>query len=1154
MNKIEQNNFSKDDFHPIYGICFGYFGRLMQSFIVVLSFAFLSFSPALAHADNPGDGSVMNQSQVTAPSIRENYEAAGNPAAKINETYERTHSAGGPFTDTSNGGFPTTFTRAPFPGPGGPSTYTINTGSGELDNALQKEQSNFKIAGAQGGLTDNEDFGATATAVAMQAQRDNDPAAAADSALAAGSAMSTSAANSMAGAAVSQAMGAIQFTQHYLVNFTAQNNSWQSLRNNLFVPIAILLLLPGAVLAQVRAIVAQSSTILGEVNPFEGITRSIVAIFMIPASFLVVNYGIDLANALTYGINTEYTNLFGTDMYQDAQCAEMRAFPVNSSSQNTNAFIPAAASAASSALSSMGGNSPWTSFEATGLAQKLFDPCVGLDQSLIPDESSSSTMNTNRLMMNGSNSFLAMTWNIMCAFQTVFLYYLWCMGPIVAALWVWPMERLRAALPSWIEGVVTLCFWSLFWNVVVLLMACFRGVSETGTVIMTALNSLATISVWYAFDFSALISEGAGYSMMNAISQSMSQATKGGGGGGASGGGQKQAAGGGGSRQSAGGGGMGQGLMGGDGNPAAANAGIPGGSRYASTGSTAAFGGVAGGAVAGGLAPTGHLGNMATASSGAPMGGVPGWMPSGSGSPGNTGSLSSKGISPSSTSNYADIDKAVNNQLTPQQAAQQKMNEAQLAKQEQDKQDRLASFNRAAQENQNATFGDYLRQHQQQQQQQQTEKDRVNAQLAANVLGQQHQEAEKHLQDTNMKEYLSHAKPAEQARLAQLFNARLGTAGLNLDGPPTVGQTTARGMGASGGGNDTNLGNNILLTGTAGPPLSDASFARSAADLPPLVTPSPSNLPDLPVVPFSGGTLSSAPLITTSTSFTSVDGGVSPDISYTTTNAPAQPADTYTVSADVPYTTGTEYSYSGTDYTTSGTGYTSSGTDSSGSDAVYRTENTIGWSNVGDANRGSVSEQSAIVQPVNLSQAQAQYTNQVAAEQQQQQLQLQQQQQQQQQQQVQYVPAEVKHERVEVQQIQPPAKQVQEKIVQQQQKPAPQPVKPNVQKPINAVIPVFGSPPAASKSGNSISSLLAGMQKGGKPNANQSSNQNLSGGTLSRDSNAKGPEHTTTGSLADHLGRLQRGGGRTAPKAKDILSELGLPPQSEDEEEEKKDT
>jgi hypothetical protein len=77
----------------------------------------------------------------------------------------------------------------------------------------------------------------------------------------------------------------------------------------------------------------------------------------------------------------------------------------------------------------------------------------------------------------------------------------------MAALWVWPVAQLRSAFPSWVEGVVTICFWSLFWNTAVLLMACFRGIDETGTVVMTAINFLTTASVQYAFDFAGIIKD-----------------------------------------------------------------------------------------------------------------------------------------------------------------------------------------------------------------------------------------------------------------------------------------------------------------------------------------------------------------------------------------------------------------------------------------------------------------------------------------------------------------------------------------------------------------------------------------------------------------------------------------------------------------------
>jgi len=1135
MNKLDQENLLKVEFNPKYETYFGFYERLIPSFISSVAIGFLFFSPAIASNSTtaatqafttPG-GAVDIQSleDTSVPGIRENSQKAGDPASQTDENYEKSHSAGGQFVDTGGGGFEKTFYRA-FPPPGGPSTFRIDTGSGEINNALQKDQASFQVQGAQGVISADEDFSATATALSNQAQRERDPAASADAALGAASAMSTSAANSMAGAAASQAMGAIVFTQHYLVNFTAQNGSWQSLRNNLFMPIAILLLLPGAVLAQVRAIVAQSSSILGEVNPFEGITRSIVAIFMIPATFLVVNYGIDLANALTYGINTEYTKLFGTDMYQDAQCAEMRAFPVNSGGQNTNAFIPSIASAASSSLSKMGSNSPWSSFEATGLAQKLFDPCVGLNQSLIPDEASSSMMNTNRMMMNGSNAFLAMTWNIMCAFQTVFLYYLWCMGPIVAALWVWPMERLRSALPSWIEGVITLCFWSLFWNVVVLLIACFRGVSETGTVIMTALNSLATISVWYAFDFSALISEGAGYSMMNAVSQAIGQASKGGGGGKDGGGGEKKQSAGGGSRQGAGGGGMGPGFMGGG--TSMTNAALPGGG----------FGGGGGASVAARM-PGNGMGGAALGGSGTPvtfdanaaggslpvgggstlMAGTPGLMPRGGGSVLPTISTASSG-SKASSSSYNALNA---NELKDRQINQNNLNKKQLDQQNQ------ASLMQAFAQDQ---------ERQKQEANKQGETKQVDARAMA-MLDQR--EAEKKLQQANMANSLG-ISPAEKSQLDAHFNSRLHS---DLDLPPqALKSLTSAGTGPGSLGGGTAPGNSILTASTGLPNMSGDLSRSSSADPVTLGQtggiPSVGSLPDLPpITTFPAGTLSSAPVLTTSTSYTTVGGDNSPEIySYTTTggNSPitSQPTDAYT-SSGTDYTTGTDYAYT-----------------ASGTDPVYRTEQTVGWSNVDNLGRESVSGQASIVQA-----AQAQYMNQVSAEQQQQvqQQQAQQQQVQQQQQQVQYVPAEVKQERIEVQQVQQPAKQVQETIVQQQPKQPPQPAKPNVQKPVNTVMPIFGSPPSPPKSGNSISSVLAGMQKGGKPNANQSNNQNLSGGTLARDSNAQGENSATTGSLADHLSRLNRGGGRTAPKAKDILSELGLPPESEQEdEEEKKDS
>jgi hypothetical protein len=346
----------------------------------------------------------------------------------------------------------------------------------------------------------------------------------------------TSAANSQANMASNQSESAIDFTKKYLVNFTAEaGNRWQQIRDQLFIPMAILLLLPGAVLAQVRALVAQGSPVLGDVNPFEGILRSIVAIFLIPGTFLVINYGIDVSNSITYTIADEYQRIFGTDMYQDAVCAEQRALASNAPNSNLNALPTTNAQQQDATATAQQGQTVWNQYEALTLTTRKYDPCAGIDQQIVPDEQANWQKQVARFLTNSGNVLTTGTWNVMCAFQMAFLYYLWCMGPIAAALWVWPIGRLRGALPSWIEGVITVCFWSLFWNTIVLLMACFRGVGDSGIVIMSALNTLSIYAVQYAFDFSSLVSQGGAAGISSAMQGAMQNAQSAAGGGGAGG-------------------------------------------------------------------------------------------------------------------------------------------------------------------------------------------------------------------------------------------------------------------------------------------------------------------------------------------------------------------------------------------------------------------------------------------------------------------------------------------------------------------------------------------------------------------------------------------------------------------------------------------
>lgn len=354
-----------------------------------------------------------------------------------------------------------------------------------------------------------------------------DPGRLTDVAMSTQQAQASSLGNAMGETARDQAASAIDFCSKYLFNFTADGgNIWNRVRNELFVPIGILLLLPGAVLSQVRAVAAAGNPVLGEVNPFDGILRSFIAIFLIPGTYLIVNYGIDLSNSITLTIAGEYNRMFNSDMYKDAVCGEIRATPVRQPSENKDHYDVVTAGMGPL----LGSDTSRGLFEGRMIETKSEDPCSNINKAPRDrvDEAVSSGVVATRLLGNTINAGLTASWNILCAFMMAYLMYLFFVGPVVAGLWVWPMKQLRDALPNWIEGTLTLCFWSLFWNTVILIMACLKGVDETGTIMFSALNFLATASVKYAFDFAGLVKA--------AGQQAGQQAQSGAGAGGAAGG------------------------------------------------------------------------------------------------------------------------------------------------------------------------------------------------------------------------------------------------------------------------------------------------------------------------------------------------------------------------------------------------------------------------------------------------------------------------------------------------------------------------------------------------------------------------------------------------------------------------------------------
>jgi hypothetical protein len=306
------------------------------------------------------------------------------------------------------------------------------------------------------------------------------------------------ASDAMGQASTTQAANAIDYNTRYLQNFTSDmGNRWNQIRMNLFVPIAILLLLPGTILAQMKILKDTTGPVADYVLPFEGIGKAMICVFAIGASSLVPNYAIDFANSVSDGIASGYQQIVGSNMYADAIAFQARGTPVRTPLENQNA----------------GNATQWPqnaiqdipSFEKA----MIYNVKVDQGQRQADPDRTNEAMPAGAAMVRfaafGMNSALTATWNILCAFQQAYLCYLFLVGPIACALWVWPIDGFQQAMPSWIEGCITICFWNLFWNTVILLMACFKGVDTTNTLLMTALNFLATASVKYAFDFASLV-------------------------------------------------------------------------------------------------------------------------------------------------------------------------------------------------------------------------------------------------------------------------------------------------------------------------------------------------------------------------------------------------------------------------------------------------------------------------------------------------------------------------------------------------------------------------------------------------------------------------------------------------------------------------
>lgn|GEM_PF-1360227 len=200
----------------------------------------------------------------------------------------------------------------------------------------------------------------------------------------------------------------------------------QKLYKNVYLPMALLFLLPGALLTQIKSFVAiyyKSEQDEDLNNPLTGILRGAVAITLIPAVQLAVSYSIDVGNSMTHEVEKM---LHAQEVISWGQ------------KQTTDSY---------------NGNSAQR-------AEKL--------------QSQSTSEALRETLFNGLDFLLDHAFVVLLAFQTVLVCYLFLLGPIAAAFLAWPGNIGKLFAPifgNWMNALLLLTLWRFWWCAIVLCMA-----------------------------------------------------------------------------------------------------------------------------------------------------------------------------------------------------------------------------------------------------------------------------------------------------------------------------------------------------------------------------------------------------------------------------------------------------------------------------------------------------------------------------------------------------------------------------------------------------------------------------------------------------------------------------------------------------------
>lgn len=299
----------------------------------------------------------------------------------------------------------------------------------------------------------------------------------------------------------------------------------QQMYKQCYIPMALLLLLPGAIITQTKCLV--SFGILGAqdedtTSPFIGIFRALVAVFLIPTTQLAVSYCIDIGNALTAPVAEQVkVGILMNWVREQAYATDPK---------NNDGCIKKIL--AKQCQGKVAGTSA-----KSAVQERMSDLTVGIQN-----------------WVNTVANMLGQGLEILSAFQFIMMLYLFLLGPIAAALYAWPAgvgkDLFKKAFSSWLDGVIVLSLWKFWWCIVLLCMVVRlqQGVNATDEFELyyfAAFMGILVMAPFQPFEFKP-------GEIVSHVLEKAQQHSGGGGGGGSGGGGGGGASGQGGNPQGGG--------------------------------------------------------------------------------------------------------------------------------------------------------------------------------------------------------------------------------------------------------------------------------------------------------------------------------------------------------------------------------------------------------------------------------------------------------------------------------------------------------------------------------------------------------------------------------------------------------------------------